>query len=242
MKDLGIIPGTPGISGSGATAINDAGTIVGYATVDTTNGISDPVYWDPNGTIHDLGSLPGGYPDSGGAAYGINNSNQIVGSAYNASGWQVGMIYERGQMVDLNTLIDPNSGWTIDNAIAITNTGVILAQADNPNVDPDGFGWGHAVLLTPLPGDANLDGQVDINDLTIVLANYGMTGATWFQGDFIGNGKVDINDLTIVLANYGQTVGAAAVKAVPEPSCLVILGISAVGLLVYGCRQRIPAS
>ena len=27
-----------------------------------------------------------------------------------------------------------------------------------------------------LPGDANLDGKVDINDLTIVLANYGQTG------------------------------------------------------------------
>ena len=119
MKDLGIIPGTPANSGSGATAVNNAGTIVGYAEVNTTNGTSDPVFWDPDGTIHDLGSLPGGYPNSGGAAYGINNANQVVGSAYNASGEQVGMIYERGQMLDLNTLIDPNSGWTIDNAIAI---------------------------------------------------------------------------------------------------------------------------
>ena len=45
---------------------------------------------------------------------------------------------------------------------------------------------------------------MDINDLTIVLANYGQTVATWTQGEFTGDGTVDINDLTIVLANYGE--------------------------------------
>ena len=30
--------------------------------------------------------------------------------------------------------------------------------------------------LHTLPGDANMDGKVDINDLTVVLANYGAAG------------------------------------------------------------------
>ncbi len=34
------------------------------------------------------------------------------------------------------------------------------------------------------PGDANGDGRVDVNDLTIVLTNYGQTGMLWSQGDF----------------------------------------------------------
>ena len=64
-----------------------------------------------------------------------------------------------------------------------------------------------AFLLTPLePGDANGDGRVDINDLTIVLANFGQTGMAWSQGDFTGDPTVDINDLTIVLSNYGYGV------------------------------------
>ena len=142
-------------------------------------------------------------------------------------------------MLDLNNLIDPNSGWNIDGAIAISNTGVILALADNSNVDPDGFGWGHTVLLTPLAGDANLDGKVDINDLTIVLANYDKTGATWYDGDFIGDGTVDINDLTIVLAHYGASYGAASrLAAVPEPSALVLSGVGVVGLLSYISRRK----
>ena len=66
---------------------------------------------------------------------------------------------------------------------------------------------GFRVASAVLPGDANLDGTVDINDLTTVLANYNQTGMTWADGDFIGNGTVDINDLAIVLANYNATLG-----------------------------------
>ena len=72
-----------------------------------------------------------------------------------------------------------------------------------------GYGDGTVFALHLLPGDANGDGRVDINDLTIVLANFGQTGMTWSQGDFIGDGTVDINDLTIVLANFGYGVSAA---------------------------------
>ncbi len=86
----------------------------------------------------------------------------------------------------------------------------------------------------PLPGDANHDGKVDVNDLTIVLTNFGKSsGMSWSTGDFNGDGKVDVNDLTIVLAHYGQSIGAsaAATAAVPEPSCLVLVGIAVAGLL-----------
>jgi hypothetical protein len=85
-----------------------------------------------------------------------------------------------------------------------------------------------------VPGDANGDGQVDINDLTIVLANYGRTGMTWTQGEFTGDGTVDINDLTIVLANYGDTAGSLAagnLSAVPEPAAAVLLAAAAVAIM-----------
>ncbi len=89
-----------------------------------------------------------------------------------------------------------------------------------------------------LPGDANLDGRVDINDLTIVLANYNHTG-TWATGDFNGDSKVDINDLTIVLAHYDTSVGlsAAGMSAVPEPGTLLLLAASLAGLLAYAWRK-----
>ena len=93
------------------------------------------------------------------------------------------------------------------------------------------------VMKQSVSGDANLDGKVDINDLTIVLAHYGQTGTTWAQGEFTGDGTVDINDLTIVLAHYGQTAGASVggMAAVPEPSTLALIGVAAIGLFGFVC-------
>ena len=55
-----------------------------------------------------------------------------------------------------------------------------------------------------LPGDANVDGTVDINDLTVVLTNYGRP-VQWTRATSTGDGTVDINDLTQVLTYYGTT-------------------------------------
>ncbi len=95
---------------------------------------------------------------------------------------------------------------------------------------------------TVLPGDANLDGKVDVNDLTVVLTNFGKTGGTsWGTGDFNGDGKVDVNDLTVVLSHFGQSLGASAGSpaAVPEPASLALLiccGLAA--LLTVAVRRR----
>jgi hypothetical protein len=141
----------------------------------------------------------------------------------------------------LNGLVAQNTGWTLEEATAISN-GTAAGSAGGYIAGYGTIGGDtHAFLLTPaVPGDANLDGQVDINDLTIVLANYGKTGATWAAGDFIGDGTVDINDLTIVLAHYGQSLGtsAAGMAAVPEPSGAVLVAIGAVGLLACAWRKR----
>ncbi len=89
------------------------------------------------------------------------------------------------------------------------------------------------------PGDANGDGTVDVNDLTIVLSHFGQGGMTWSQGDFNGDGTVDVNDLTIVLAHFGQSVGSSAggnVSAVPEPGALALLAAWFASLLAYALR------
>ena len=119
----------------------------------------------------------------------------------------------------------------------LTGTGGFLNRGYN-GLGFDGFDY--AVVGTPLPGDANLDGKVDINDLTIVLAHYGQTGMGWSTGEFTGSGTVDINDLTIVLAHYGQSAAAPAsggIQAVPEPCGALLLAAALAGLTAYAWRK-----
>ena len=142
-----------------------------------------------------------------------------------------------GANVSLSTLVSPVSGanWTVGAAYGVDNNGDIVGIGKNPSAQYNGY------LLNPaLSGDANLDGRVDINDLTVVLANYNQAGMVWSNGEFTGDGTVDINDLTIVLANYNNTFAssAAGTAAVPEPSAWLLAAGGLAALLASASRKR----
>ena len=79
-------------------------------------------------------------------------------------------------VVDLNDIIDSNSGW--------------LQVAGTRNPDKTA---GRAYL----PGDANLDGRVDGRDFVIWNDNKGAQTSRWTRGDFNADGIVDVEDFTI---------------------------------------------
>jgi hypothetical protein len=55
-------------------------------------------------------------------------------------------------------------------------------------------------------GDIDEDGDVDLQDLAILLAHFGTaSGAHWADGDLEGDGDVELQDLAILLANFGST-------------------------------------
>ena len=91
-----------------------------------------------------------------------------------------------------------------------------------------------------LPGDANLDGTVNGDDLNVVLSNFNQTG-NWFHGDFNGDGTVNGADLNIALSNFNQTSSSASMS-VPEPPTAITIAV-AIGLLLsfYGLTPATKA-
>ena len=233
MKEIGVT--------GYAAGINDAGQVVGGMSFAP---IGHAFLWSAAAGVTDLGAGPAPY-NYGCSASTINDSGQIVGTAYspplpNGTGdYPHAFVYTNGTMQDLNNLTC-SPGFTLNTATAINASGQIVGSAQVNGVSPT---VDVPYLLTPLePGDANGDGRVDVNDLTIVLTNFGRTGEKWSQGDFNGNGTVNVNDLTIVLSNYGYGVSAGpGPHSVPEPSSLaLLLAAAALAPLAFRRRQRNP--
>ncbi len=134
LHDLGTLGGTS----SWGTAINSKGYVVGYS--DLAGGLQHAFLYD--GTIHDLGTLGGSIS----TASGINIDGQVVGSSYTTDDAdQRPFVYDESNgMQDLNSLIDPQTNWSLSSADAINDAGQIT-----------GYGYVgqevHAYLLTPVP-------------------------------------------------------------------------------------------
>jgi len=142
---------------------------------------------------------------------------------------------------------DPSSlsvGWAVNADLPLGPYATFRGQT----VDPTSV-----LIRATRIGDANLDGVVDNDDVTIVGATFGMTsGAVWALGDFDYDGDVDDNDVTLLGALYdpnAQPVGGVAApnlaeavlaspSLVPEPATILLssFGFAAAGLLVW--RRR----
>jgi probable HAF family extracellular repeat protein len=130
--DLGTLGGT----NSYAMSINDTGQIAGNAQL--ASGYSHAVLWS-GGVIHDLGTL-----GLSSYAYGINESGEVVGYSY-VDGTEHAFLYTNGVILDLNALIDPVSGWVLNEAYAINAGGQIVGSGLLNGVE-------HAYRLDYVPG------------------------------------------------------------------------------------------
>jgi probable HAF family extracellular repeat protein len=136
MRDLGTVAG---MLGSWASAINERGWVTG--TLDMGGRGLQAFLYDGN-TLTGLGTLSGAIGTA--QAFDINQQGDIVGGGFLA-GRGVGFIHRGGQMLDLNTLVEPQVDSYIATANAINDNGVIAAQACG--IGRPGC-W--SVLLTPV--------------------------------------------------------------------------------------------
>ena len=88
--------------------------------------------------ITDLGTLGGGFS----AAFGLNSDGDVVGMSLTTAGNYNAFLYNGSVMVNLNTLLPADSGWTLLTANGINNAGDIVGFGDD-NGTYEGF------ILTP---------------------------------------------------------------------------------------------
>ena len=126
--DLGNLGGTAWHT---PMAINNQGVIVGFSDLSGDKGGANPNFhafsWTRPGPMRDLGTLAG---DAISEALGVNARGQVVGVSY-AAGFSNprAFVYQDGRMVDLNTLIQPNSPLYLQVAGYISESGAIGGQA-----------------------------------------------------------------------------------------------------------------
>lgn len=144
---------------SGATSINDLGQVVGWSATTSAacyqlSGTEAPVHaflWEAAAGMRDLGTLPG---DTSSAASRVSPTGVVIGASGSAIVNDPVLTYaievvgrpfiwsrERG-MRDLNQMIDPQSGWTLNSAADINLWGQIVGTG---TVDRKTHGF----LLTP---------------------------------------------------------------------------------------------
>jgi len=136
-----VLPLPPGTSdwGAQATAVNDAGVVVGYFDGGPSGGVQKGCVWWPSGKVDEL--LPSGSP-AGSAGKDINNSNAIVG-------WSGGkpFVLVNGEM----TIIPVPPGLLYGFAWSVSDTGYVAGYFEG--LSARAFRWkdGSLSILQPLP-------------------------------------------------------------------------------------------
>lgn len=188
MHDLGL---PPGAIRAVAVGINDGGWVTGAFVEPARDGsqintASTLFLYD--GSMHILGSLDAHRARTDALVNAINNRGYLVGQSYDngEGGPPNGRAYiytPHTGMLDLNTLIEPSSGWQIVNALDINDAGQIVAEA-KLNGAP------RSVMLTP---DLDLSPIGDLPDLPVLPITvpgsslFGLTGRTMSLAQYSGD-------------------------------------------------------
>ena len=135
--------------------------------------------------------------------------------------------------VDVDALVAEIAGNTNDGSFDLTGDSLVDQNDLQAWLSEAGAALGFADSL--MPGDANLDGNVNATDLNALAVNWLASVAAWSAGDFTADGLVNAGDLNLLGVNWQSSVPIAAASSVPEPSSVLLLIL---GGFVVAFRRR----
>jgi probable HAF family extracellular repeat protein len=177
-----------------AYALNNKGEVAGQGQV-LVDGVlrARAVVWTKSETMVFEPLL--GYLHS--QAFDINDEAVVVGQCFTPV-TATAFVWQKGEMFELQTLVESESGVTIEFVTGINNAGQISAYGEDADEEHV------AILLTPIPpvpGDLTCDWVVDGEDLGLLLAAWDSADA---KADLNGDGVVDGADLGVLLVNWTE--------------------------------------
>ncbi len=184
----------PGIFVLRAKSINEIGNIVGAA-----GGTYLHAFVRTNETLIDLGTFGG----ENSCANDINDNNEVVG--FSASAGETNLAFywtDSLGVVDLNTLIETNSGWILRDARAINNSGLIIGSGVFN-------GEAREFLLSHIPKPATTSLVFSVTSFSgmlpsMTISNGAYTTPLYIQRctDLINTNWTDITNFTAGVTNW----------------------------------------
>jgi probable HAF family extracellular repeat protein len=225
FQDIGTLGGSP--ANAVATAINDAGQIVGSSA---SPGGSHAFIWQ-NGVMTDLGTLPGGFSSSAAA---ITSHGLIAGSSGTANfGPSHAVLFQNGTVTDLGV----PSGFTSSSANALNNNGVVVGVASTGSYK----GINHAFIAQ--------NGTItDLNRLIPGTAsNWVLQSATGIDdsGIIVGTGTNSGVQRAFLLTLTTATTEPAApinLTAISDDSLVGLSWTGSVGATSYNVKRSTSSS
>ena len=147
------------------------------------------------GIMEDLGVLP---THSNSRALAISGSGAVAGTSFKASNPTDNrmFVWHNGLMRDVNAILSPPG--------VVFLSGAFIKFDANENITANGVGSNGAVavVLRPMfapPSDANFDCHVNVNDLLLVINEWGKTKS---DADVNHDQTIDVSDLLQVISDW----------------------------------------